>query len=259
MEQKRHWGLWVVVVLGMLGVVSGSAAMDFRLENKVYLGKQREPATETTTIFYNGAVYDFLKKPAEIIIFDKEHMHFILLDTERRRKMELTVQEVEAFVERLRQRASEYSHPFVLFLARPEFEKSFDPTARELKLSSPWMTYRVVTMDAESPELAAQYREFADGLARLNALLNPKRIPPFARLVVNAELYHREELPKEVRLIIHPDTGQLPRKRIMVRSEHQLVRQIVEADRARVQQAIEFQNLFPRVSFEEYQRDHSEK
>ncbi|HOM16404.1 MAG TPA: hypothetical protein PLQ00_03705 [Thermoguttaceae bacterium] len=243
----------------LIGLFSESWALDFRMENKVYLGQQREPSVETTTIFYNGAVYDFLKKPPEITIFEKDHSRFVLLDTERRVKTELTSQEVEAFVERLRRRAAEYSDPFVAFLARPEFEKSFDPTARELTLSSPWMTYRVATVDAESPELAAQYRYFADALARLNALLNPKGLPPFARLVVNAELQRREEIPKEVHLTIHPETGLLPKKRTTFRSEHQLVRQIVEADRARVHQAIEFQSIFPRVSFEQYQKEHLQK
>jgi len=247
------------LLLALAGMLSESWALDFRMENKVYLGNQREPTVETTTIFYQGAVYDFLKKPAEITIFDKDHNRLLLLDPQRRVKTELSVQEVEAFVERLRRRASEYSDPFVAFLSRPEFEKSFDATSRELTLRSPWMTYRVVTADAESPELAAEYRLFADVLARLNALLNPKGLPPFARLVLNAELQHREEIPKEVHLTIHPDTGVLPKKRMTLRSEHVVVRPIVEADRSRVQQAMEFQNLFPRVSFEQYQKEHLEK
>ncbi|HPP52445.1 MAG TPA: hypothetical protein PK777_05810, partial [Thermoguttaceae bacterium] len=57
----------------LIGLFSESWALDFRMENKVYLGQQREPSVETTTIFYNGAVYDFLKKPPEITIFEKDH------------------------------------------------------------------------------------------------------------------------------------------------------------------------------------------
>lgn len=255
MDKRTSW-LFVLLWGSMATLAWG---VDFRMENKVYLEHQRDPAVETTTIFYNGAVYDFLTKPAEVTIFEKEPSRFVILDTQRRIKTQLTLSEVEAFVERLRRRADEYADPFVAFLAHPEFDKSFDPTARELTLQSPWLTYRVVTVDAENPELAAEYRAFADALARLNALLNPKGLPPFPRLVLNAELQRREELPKEVQLTIHPDRGLFPKKRTVLRSEHHLVRQISELDRARVQQAIQFQNLFPQVSFEQYQKHHLEK
>lgn len=255
MPKRTFW----VFLVGWLGISTSSWAIDFRIENKVYLGHRQHPVVETTTIFYNGAVYDFLKKPPEVIIFQKEQGLFVLLDTERRKKTQVRLEEVEAFVERLRRRADEYSDPFVAFLARPHFEKTFDDNARELTLSSPWMTYRVVTVDAESSELAADYRAFADALAQLNALLNPQGLPPFARLVLNAELQRREEIPKEVYLTIHPDRGVLPKRRTVIRSEHQLVRHISEADRARVQQAIEFQNLFPQVSFDQYQKAHLEE
>ena len=255
MATRRSW----LFVLVWGATVSGAWGVDFRMENKVYWNHQREPAVETTTIFYNGAVYDFLKKPAEVTILDKQQNRLLLLDTERRIKTHLSLPEVEAFVERLRRRADEYSDPFVAFLAHPEFEKSFDTEARELTLRSVWMTYRVVTVDAQSAEVAAEYRVFADTLAQLNALLNPKGLPPFPRLVLNAELERREELPKEVHLTIHPERSLLPKKRTVLRSEHQLIWTVSEADRARVHQAIEFQNLFPHVSFEQYQKQHLEK
>jgi len=255
MAKRRCW-LFILVWGAMVAWAWG---VDFRMENKVYWSNQREPVVETTTIFYNGAVYDFIKKPPEVTILEKKHHRLVLLDIQRRIKTQLSFQEVEAFVERLRRRADEYSDPFVSFLAHPEFEKSFDTEARELTLRSAWMTYRVVTIDAETAELAAEYRQFADALAQLNVLLNPKSLPPFPRLVLNAELHRREELPKEVHLMIHPDRGLLPKKRTVLRSEHELILQISEADRARVQQVLEFQNLFPPVSFEEYQKQHLEK
>ncbi|MCS7306840.1 MAG: hypothetical protein NZ602_17245 [Thermoguttaceae bacterium] len=254
MKKSTSW-LFVWMWGAMVG---GAWGIDFRMENKVYFGNQREPAVETTTIFYNGVVYDFLKKPAEITILENQR-RIVLLDTERRVKTHVTLHEVEAFVERLRRRADEYSDPFVVFLGRPEFEHHFDPESRELTLSSRWITYRVLTVDAESAELAEEYRMFADALARLNALLNPKGLPPFPRLVLNAELQRREMIPKEVHLTIHSDRSLFPKKRTVLRSEHYLVRQISEADRTRVQQAIEFQNLFPQISFEQYQKQHLEK
>lgn len=255
MNRPAAFAILAALFAGM-GVERPALAEDFRMENKVYVGNEREPCAESTTIFYNGAAYDFLKKPPEITVFDKDVSRFILLDTERRVKTELTAQEVAEFVERLRQRAAEYAHPFAAFQANPKFEQAFDASARELSFTSPWMTYRVVTIDAGSREAASQYRRFADWQARLNTLINPKAIRPFGRLEVNAELEQREELPKEVHLVITPG-GTFPPKRVTFRSEHQLVRRVVESDRARVQQAGEFIAIFPVVSFEEYQKTHA--
>lgn len=229
------------------------SAEDFRMENKVYAGAEREPAVESTTIFYNGAVYDFLKKPAEITVFDKDHRRFILMDTDRRMKTELAADEVAAFVERFRQRASDYTSPFAAFQVSPKFEQSYDTSSRELTFTSEWMTYRVVTADAGSKEVAGQYRMFADWQARLNTVINARAVPPFGRMVVNEELERREEIPKEVHLTLTPG-GILPRKRITVRSEHQLIRQLVESDRARVQQAGQYMAIFQQASFDAYQK-----
>lgn len=237
-------------------------AEDFRVENKVFSGNDSDPSVESTTLFYNGVVYDYLKKPAEIIVLDTDHGRFVLLDTERRMKTELTTKEVEAFVDRFREqaarRAARHDNPFVAFQAEPKFEKEFDESSRELTFSSPWMTYRVVTADAGSEEIAQQYRQFADWQARLNSVINRRATPPLARLMVNAELEQREELPREVHLTLTPPGG-FPRKRITARSEHQLIRTVVESDRARVLQAGQFMAIFQPVSFEEYQKMNAKK
>ena len=116
----------------------------------------------------------------------------------------------------------------------------------------------MVTVDAESKEIAEQYRHFADALARLNTVINRRALPPFARLLVNAELERREELPGEVHLTLTPPGG-FPRKRITLRTEHQLIRRLVESDRARVSQTGQFMAIFQPVSFEEYQKIDAEE
>jgi len=245
------------VALAALVSARPAGAEDFRVENKVFSGGDDDPSVESTTLFYNGVVYDFLKKPAEIIVLDREHGRFVLLDTERRMKTELTTKEVDAFVARFRQqaarRATRDQNPFVAFQAEPKFEQEFDDSSRELTFRSPWMTYRVVTADAESTEIARQYRQFADCQARLNSVINRRATPPFARLLVNEELESREEIPREVHLTLTPPGG-FPRKRITARSEHQFIRTVVESDRARVSQTHEYMAIFQPVSFEEYQK-----
>jgi hypothetical protein len=247
------------VCLGLLAA-GPAGAEDFRVENKVFTGSDNDPSAESTTIFYNGVVYDYLKKPAETMVLDKDRGRLVLLDTGRRIKTELTTQEVEAFTDRLQERAarraSRSDNPFVAFQADPKFEQEFDETSRELTFRSPWMTYRVVTADAQSKEIAQQYRQFADWQARINSVINRRAIPPFARLLVNAELERREEVPREVHLTLRPPGG-FPPRRITAHSEHQLIRTVVESDRRRVLQTGQFMAIFQPVSFEEYQKAHA--
>ena len=72
---------------------------DFRVENKVFVGKASEPESQGTTIFQSGVVYDFLDSPAEVVVFDPAAARFILLDTGRRLVAEVRIEEVTTFNE----------------------------------------------------------------------------------------------------------------------------------------------------------------
>lgn len=236
-----------------LGEARSASTEDFRVENQVFLGDREKPAVRSTTIFREGVVYDYLENPAEVIVFEKQGGRFALLDTARRVRAELTTQEVVAFTRQMQQRAESHKNPFIRFLAAPSFHEQFDQPSGELTLSSPWLTYRLVLMDAESPAIARQYREFSDWYARVNTLLNPGSRPPFARLLVNAALAKREAIAREVHLTLTPKEG-FPRKRTTIHSRHQLVRRLVEADLDRVAQTRQFLEIFKPVEFKDYRR-----
>ncbi len=60
------------VLLTLRTLHPGAAeADDFRIETKVFTGKETEPSSETLTLFRGGQVFDFLTKPNEITLFDK--------------------------------------------------------------------------------------------------------------------------------------------------------------------------------------------
>ena len=94
------------------------------------------------TIFHEGLVYDFLNEPAEVIVFDKAHRRFILLDISRHVRSEISTDDVQAFVNRVKQRLSGHPNPNIKWLADPSFEESFDRANSELTLKSPSITYR---------------------------------------------------------------------------------------------------------------------
>lgn len=241
-------------------VVSAQAALgeDFRVENKVFVGNQKEPASQSTTIFHDGVVYDYLDKPAEVVIFDGAAEQFVLLDIVRRVRAEVTTDQVEQLTRQLQQLASTQADPFIRFSATPKFDEQFDQPANELTLSSPWMTYRMLLVDAGSRAIAEQYREFADWYARLNTVLSPGSKPPAARLLVNAALAKREATAREVYLTLTPKKGLLP-KRITIHSRHRLVRQVVQADLDRIKQTREFTKIFHPVGFEQYRKYYNAK
>ncbi|MFH1267857.1 MAG: hypothetical protein ABIK89_19240 [Planctomycetota bacterium] len=247
-------GMLAAILAAGLCVCGGAAAEeDFRIENKVFVDDEKEPRIQSTTIFHEGVVYDYLADPAEVTVFDARHRRFVLLDLTRRIKTELTTERVVDFSQRLKEWAEGQSDEFLQFLANPQFEEEFDESTQELNFTSPWMTYRMTTIGTESEEISGQYREFADWYCRLNTVLNPGARPPFARMKVNAALLERQQFPREVELTIQPKESFLA-KRLTVRSEHLLIRQLVESDRKRVAQTDQFLAMYTTVDFDEYQR-----
>lgn len=230
-----------------------SAGEDFRVDNKVFFGSHKTADSQSTTIFHDGMVYDYLERPAEVIVFDKAGKRFVMLDTDRRIRAELSTHAVESFVEQLQQSAARHPDPFIQFHSAPKFEEKFDASASELTLSSPWIIYRLVLKQVDSREIAAQYREFCDWYARLNTILNPGSKPPDARLVVNESLGRHQAIAREVYLTMTLKKG-FPPKRVKIRSEHQLIRQVTKADLDRVTQTRQFMDIFKPVSFEQYRQ-----
>lgn len=245
--------LTAVFSAGLFLGTSVAAEEDFRIENKVFVDGEKEPRIQSTTIFHEGVVYDYLAEPAEVTVLDAQHGRFVLLDLTRRIKTELTTERVVDFSEHLKQWAKGQSDEFLQFLADPQFEEEFDESTHELNFTSPWMAYRLTTVGTESEEISEQYREFADWCCRLNTVLNPGARPPFARMKVNAVLHERQQFPRKVELTIQPKESFLA-KRLKVRSEHLLIRQLVESDRKRVAQTDQFIAMYTTVDFEEYQR-----
>ncbi len=254
MSQQRTIAAFAcgVVTLGGILLDGGSAvAEDFRVDNEVFVGKQKEPASRSTTIFHNGVVYDFMSEPKEVVVWNKAAGRFVLLDIARRIRCDLSIEDVTSFTTELQQSAKNHRDPFLGFLANPKFEERFDEGSGELVLSSEWMTYRLVLQRVKSPEIAKQYREFCDGYARVNTMLHRGSKPPTARLLVNEAIGRHEAIAREVRLTVSP-----PQKtnltRTTVRSRHRVTRKVTEADLHRVTQTRQFMAVFKPVGFGQY-------
>lgn len=240
--------------LAIGAVVWSQAALgeQFRIRNKVFAGGGQDPQVQTTTMFMDDMVYDFLEAPPEVTVFDKAGGRFVLLDLGRRVKTELSTERVAALATRLQQWARMQSDPYLRFLASPKFDETFDEHTGELTLSSAWLTYRASSVPARSEAAMRQYREFADWYCRLNTTINPGSRPPFARLELNAALARHGRLAREVVLTLRPKAGPVT-KRITIRSEHEVTDGLKATDRSRIAQVEQFMAMFKPVSFEQYQ------
>lgn len=256
----RSLSLWLLVmgiVWGNFGPAGRPTAAaqtcDFRVDNAVYLDNEHQPRVESTTIFAGGLVYDYLKTPAEVTVFDPGQGRFVLLDIGRRVRTEVDLVKVQALCERLQTWAAKQSDPLWNFLAHPSFDEQWQEASGGLVFRSPLVHYELTTTAAPSPALLAQYRQFSDAYGQLNVLLNPGSRPPFARMVINAALERRQRFAPEVQLTVQVGSG-LSAKRMVVRSQHHLVTSLVEADRDRVAQTGQYRTIFSPVPFDEYQK-----
>ena len=261
-------GYWPKM-LSMAGFVTFAAAMslaggtalgvDFRVENRVFSGSEKSPQVESATIFLDGVVYDYLEHPKEITVFDGDNGRFICLDPIRHVRTELSTEHLKSLATRLKDWAANQPDGYLKFLADPKFKKSLDGNTGERVFDSPWMTYRVTAVRTSDPETAAQYASFSDWYGRLNTRINPGSRPPFARMIVNAELEREQLFPEEIHLTVRPNADGLLAKKITLRSEHKLVRQLVESDRRRVAQTDQYMAIFKPLSFQEYQEGMKQK
>ena len=178
-------------------------AEGFRIETKIFVGDEEQPVSETTTLFLDGLVYDFLKTPAQTAVFRKaggqKPGQFILLDPEHRTRTELTTAQLSGAMKKLRIWAERQKDPFLRFAADPEFEESFTPDTGQLVLASHVESYTVATAPVEHPQAVGEYREFLDWYTRLNTLLSGGP-PPEPRLRLNEALARHKAVPLKVEL-----------------------------------------------------------
>ncbi|HZZ30229.1 MAG TPA: hypothetical protein VFE46_19680 [Pirellulales bacterium] len=242
---------WLIVGCVVCGV-QAAAADEFRVESKVFSGKDESVTSDSVTLFTDDRAYDFLSSPAEITVFDFQRNRIVLLDLNRKLRTELTTDKLNEFTEQLRVRASRQTDALLKFAANPKFDDS-KSDADALEFSSPLMTYRVHPVTPDNANVVHAYRMFSDWSARLNALIHPGALPPFPRLAVNETLERNAEVPESVQLTVAPQ-NHLMGKPTVLRSEHQLSMRLLPADRKRIDDAGKNLVTFPEVSLEEYLR-----
>ncbi len=219
---------------------------DFRVETRVYLEKEVEPAFETLTVFSGDVVYDFVLSQGSaaaettmVTVFDQRRGRIVLLDGERKIQTELTTQWLSEFTTKMREGRDQNEQGGALF--RPVFSVTHEESAHQITMTSDGLTYRVTGEMPKDSTAAKRYRSFADWFARLNAARGG--IPPFGRIELNRILNEEGLLPVRIeRTLVRG------RKKSQVHSEHASNWTLSNTDRRRIDQAGQMMAELPSVS-----------
>lgn len=250
-SRKLRFGL---IVIASLAIASSALAEGFRIETKVFKGEEKpeqEAVSETTTLFLNGIVYDFLKKPQQTAVFRKpgggKPGQFTLLNDQQQILTKVSTEKVAGTMTKLKSWAAEQRDPFLQFAANPQFDETFDDESGKLVLASHLENYNVMTEPAEHSDEMAIYKEFLDWYTQLNTLLSGGGVPPEPRLRLNSVLARRKVVPLKVELA---RAGEDP-----LRAEHRFTWRISQVeDHKRIDTVRESLTRFREVSNEEFLR-----
>ena len=245
----------LLAIVASAFVTSGKASLaeaaEFRVDNSVFVAGQQEPVSQSMTVFHAGLVYDFIRRPAELMVYDPRSQMLTLVDPQRQVRTSLSKADLAGFCQQLKRWADSQADPATRFSANPQFEIHFDEARKEMSARSTWISYRVVGRAAEDAEMLRQYHEFVDCSAQMNALLNPGSRLPFPRLALNQHLTRRSLLPERVELTISTTRGG-NQKQITLRSEHRWKETLAEADLARIREVQKWLVEFKPVPIGQY-------
>jgi hypothetical protein len=202
-----------------IAVTASVSAADFVIESRTYDGDHAKPFTSNTTVFHEGLVYDFVTTEDEITLLDPSRGRFVLMNTRRKIKTELTTDQVLRYTQHVQQWAAGKKDILLQFYADPKFDVVEDGENR-LKLTAAVLAYEVVGK-SQTPEIVSQYRQFCDWFARFNSAVSPGSQLPFPRLVLNNHLARRQLVPTQVDLTLAPQR-RFGGKPVHLRSEHTL-------------------------------------
>lgn len=221
-----------------------ASAEDFKVVTKIYVGNTHR--STSTTIFYRGTVYDISQpaeakgEPQEYTLFRAGRGEITLVNRQQNTKATVDKRWLAQFTAYLKTTVKPQSQALV----DPRFQETFKGGV--LRLASPQLTYEVETLPSEFKKAAAEYFEFADWFAQLNAT-DTRNFPPFARLKLNEALVRRKVVPKNIVLRIrHRNTD------TRVRATHEYLWAVGRQDALLCQRIGDHLATARKISFKEY-------
>ena len=242
-----------IILLAMLlitGLSQPTWAQQFRIETQIYVGDVAETASENTTLFAGGLVFDVQNKGGqthEVAILDPQRRKIVLLDRFRQVKLELDEFQLIKMADSLRKQTS--TNKAAGFLVNDRFEENVDHDSGTATLTSPKITYTVTGRRPSDVRMLPQYNQFIDYFTRMK-FSDPQAFPPFPRLRLNETLAKLGWIPTEV--VIDIGENMLFKEGLKATSKHTLVPNLSDKDLATVSQLKTHWLNFKAVSLDEY-------
>ena len=228
-------------------------AQQFRIESTVTSGPSSTAASENLTLYDGSMVYDFqmsLTSPGqvlEIVIFDSRQKLLVMLDVERRLRVDIPEHELIKMVEGLRTTAQQNED--ALFLVNPDFEEEYDRSTGWISLSSPEITYRARGQSPSDTTVMPLFIDALNHFTRLSAS-DPQRLPPFPRIALNQSISKFGIIPTEIEMKIA--AGLLSKNEISAASQHTPIWRLSNQDKSRIEQAKKQWMSYKKVSIGTY-------
>lgn len=173
-----------------------AAATAFRVDTDIYFDvKKPKPDKQTLTLFKEGVYYDFPMDDDKqtITMTDPLGGRIVVLSPFRQIKTVFKTVDVANRIEGSKKELSGNKE-----LAKMLNQKAtFVEASGVVRVGDESFAYEATLQPARDASIAAQYADFADWSARLNALLPPP-FPPFLRFELNREVAARGALPDTI-------------------------------------------------------------
>ena len=259
----------LLIVPCLIGFVSSSRAQEpetgkaatadpaancFRINNRIVTDDDR--VTNSTTIFFDGLVYDFVDPNGQATVYDKANALLTVLDPSSRLQMRISVSDLEKDVEKKKEACRKSDNYFLNYLARPHFEEqSYDPLSGILIFRSDWVEYRFETVPLSDPVVAGLYYDYCQKSTLLN-IRHSGASSPLIRAVINPVLEQYRRFPTKVALTLYPKGKILiATHSVMAESTHTFVRRLQYGDEQKIEQIKQYKKLFRMVSADDYYRE----
>lgn len=259
-DGNRIWtmiAILVIVGIGMSGERWGAqaAGQSFRVKTQLFSGDNTAPVAESLTIADGGFIYDFsftpdnLDQPREIVMLDLRRQQFVLMDTQRKIKVQVDQTEISKMLEDLRGQLA----------ANPELKNLIDKLQPEvtdlatgtIKLESDRLQYTATCTKPKNAEWLPIYFDYLNHFARLN-VTDPARMAPFARLQLNDAIQSYGWLPTKIELVIKRP-GPFKKNQVLT-STHEIVWTVSKDDLRRLDEAKLQLTAFQTVSLPNYRQ-----
>jgi hypothetical protein len=224
--------IFLLATLLITGLSQRSCGQQFRIETQIYVGDAKETASENTSLFDNGLVFDIQNKGSlqhEVAILDPQRRKIILLDQIRQVKLELDEMQLIKMADSLRKQTS--TNKAAGFLVNDRFQESVDHDALTATLTSPKIKYTVTGNRPTDVRVLPQYNQFIDYFTRMK-FSDPRAFPPFPRLRLNETLSKLGWIPTEVAIDV--SENMLFKEGLKATSKHTLIPNLSDKDLAKI-------------------------